>query len=214
MLAEAPKVDAKRLPDFDWSALCHVSCSALLGGAAREPGRADPLLLARRLFRVGDEETPDERPCDRFEPLARQLDVDWAEDRILASPAIESRGVLDMKMNVREVRVSRVPAQAQPLSSANAIARFHGHRAPFQMSEKHKQALLRLDDDVIAGRPQGILGTQRVVGQVVNDGHDDSSCRCEHDLTPREEVFDPGGLAPSQLAPLGPPTFAKSMPYA
>jgi len=27
-----PKVDARRLPDFDWNALRHVSCSALLGG--------------------------------------------------------------------------------------------------------------------------------------------------------------------------------------
>jgi len=31
-VAEAPKVDARMLPDLDWSALCNVSCSALLGG--------------------------------------------------------------------------------------------------------------------------------------------------------------------------------------
>ena len=29
--AEAPKVDARRLPDSDWNSLCHVSCSASLG---------------------------------------------------------------------------------------------------------------------------------------------------------------------------------------
>ncbi len=33
MVTEAPKVDARMLPDFDWNALCHVSCSALLGSA-------------------------------------------------------------------------------------------------------------------------------------------------------------------------------------
>lgn len=31
-VAEAPKVDARRLPDFDRNALCHGSCSALLDG--------------------------------------------------------------------------------------------------------------------------------------------------------------------------------------
>ena len=30
--AEAPKVDARRLTDSDWNALCHVSCSVLSGG--------------------------------------------------------------------------------------------------------------------------------------------------------------------------------------
>jgi hypothetical protein len=32
-MVEAPTVDAKRLPDLAWNALCHVSCIALLGSA-------------------------------------------------------------------------------------------------------------------------------------------------------------------------------------
>jgi hypothetical protein len=35
---EVPKCDARRLPDFDWNALCHVSCSALLGGGRVHSG--------------------------------------------------------------------------------------------------------------------------------------------------------------------------------
>ena len=34
MVAEAPRVDARMLPDCDWNALCHVGCSALLGSEA------------------------------------------------------------------------------------------------------------------------------------------------------------------------------------
>ena len=40
-------VDARRLPDPDWNALCHVSCSALLGGEPRE--RFSPYRLDRRV---------------------------------------------------------------------------------------------------------------------------------------------------------------------
>ena len=34
MVAEAPEVDAKILPDPDWNELCHASCSTLLGGVS------------------------------------------------------------------------------------------------------------------------------------------------------------------------------------
>jgi hypothetical protein len=35
-VAGAPNVDARMLPDPDWNALCHVSCSALLGSSPHE----------------------------------------------------------------------------------------------------------------------------------------------------------------------------------
>ncbi len=46
-VAEAPKVDGRMLTDPDWNALCHVSCSALLGGepcqtAVRAPRKPSP----------------------------------------------------------------------------------------------------------------------------------------------------------------------------
>ena len=31
-VGRSPKIDARMLPDLNWNALCHVSCSALLGG--------------------------------------------------------------------------------------------------------------------------------------------------------------------------------------
>ena len=71
----------------------------------KEEERSHP--LPRRIYYVGDEMTADQRPCDCFELLACQLDVDWTEDRILANCTAKGRGVLNVKMDVRVIRVSR-----------------------------------------------------------------------------------------------------------
>jgi hypothetical protein len=108
-----------------------------------------------------------------------------------------------MEVDEREIRIPRVATEAQRLRSLNTLIRLHGYGIPLQVSEKQEQPFACLDDNMVTRRIAWILGTQGLIGQVIDDTDNDPSGWCNHRFIPAEVVFEIGGPTTRQFAATG-----------
>ena len=101
---------------------------------------------------VRDEQAANQRPVDLVKVLPGHLDIYTRENNVLAGSRVQRRNILNMHVNVREVRIAGVAAFAELLSAENVLARFYGNRVPLHVRKKYISIGSDPDDDMVPDR--------------------------------------------------------------
>ena len=101
MVAEASKVGARMLPDIDWNALCHVSCSALSDGG---PLRSE---IFKQFSNAGDRGFRIEA-IDEFSKLGREYGLSETPTGAVASIEKRDRPCLHVVHSTSDLDLPRI----------------------------------------------------------------------------------------------------------